>query len=163
MADVDIPVVPTGPIGGVLQRPGVIPNTLQKYITYGPTDVQTISAGGARMDINFSGSTAKSIDLEKFFIGCVAATRASLTAAPMGGDISVTCNRADGTKVGPQTFPFKISLGQLSAEMQPAKPEGFTHCESIEFANPRANQILPGVTDAALAGLVDTVEYKLNV
>lgn len=159
LADTSIPGVPSGPVAGLLQRPGTKPISLPNDINWGTTDIQTITTGPAAIDTNYPGSKVKYIDLKSFYLGCNSATKTSATAVPASCRVAATCIRPDGSKVGPQNFDFSVAPLQLSAFPKKFEPKGFTQCSRVKFDNPVSTGILP--VGAILAGLLDDVTMIL--
>ncbi|KAL8780981.1 MAG: hypothetical protein Q9213_006210 [Squamulea squamosa] len=146
-------------IWGFLTLPGVTPYSLTNAIAWGTTDIQTVLSGPAAMDTNYALSNVQYLELKRLRFGCVSATKASPSAVPVSCDVTLTCNRADGTRLS-QKFQFRIPSGQLKASMVQAEPVGFTKCTSVRFGNPAA--VVPGV-GAVYAGLADNAEYNYFV
>lgn len=159
LADTNIPGVPSGPIAGILQRPGTKPISLPNGIAFGTTDIQTITTGPAAIDTNYAGSKVKYIDLKPLYLGCASATKTSVTSVPASCRVAATCIRADGSKVGPQNFDFSVAPLQLSALPAKFEPKGFTQCSRVKFDNPVSKGALP--VGAILAGLMDDVTMIL--
>ncbi|KAI4238485.1 MAG: hypothetical protein LQ349_001063 [Xanthoria aureola] len=153
--ETNIPGVPSGPLAGILPRPGTKPILLPNGIAWGTTGIQTITTGPAAIDTNYAGSKVKYIDLKSFYLGCNSATKTSVTAVPASCRVAATCIRADGSKVGPQNFDFSVAPLQLSAFPKKFEPAGFTRCARIKFDNPVSKDALP--VGAILAGLMDDV------
>ena len=113
------------------------------------------------MNTLYSESKVDLIELRKFYFGCLGSTRTGLVGVPLSCDFSATCNRADGTKAGPQVFQFRVATGQLRANLMPAEPTGFTRCQDVEFAID-AKSPIPGSTDTITGGGIDTVSYAVT-
>lgn len=151
------------PIDGTPLAPGigVIPESGSNAIAFSTADVQTVKDGGAAMDTQYAGSVFKKITLESFYFGCPSGTQLSLASVPLSCQLSVTSKKADGTQIGPQTFDFQVSTGQLRAEMKFASVNGFTGCERVLF-DVHGKEAVDGATDLVTAGFVDTITYGLS-
>lgn len=142
-------------------KPGLTAQSGPNKITFGFSNPQTLIYGRAVMNTIYAESKVDLIELRKFYFGCLGSTREGLVNVPLSCDFTATCNRGDGTKVGPQVFQFRLETGQLRAGMLPAEPTGFTRCEDVEFAVEGKSPI-PGSTDTITGGGIDTVSYAIT-
>ncbi|KAL8997672.1 MAG: hypothetical protein Q9169_003079 [Polycauliona sp. 2 TL-2023] len=150
----------------ILQLPGLRPTSPNNVIAWGDTVVSTLQNAPARIEADFPDSRIKSVNLLRFNFGCTSATKSTTTDKPLSCDIALTCNRADGSKVGPQTFQFRVGLLTLAAALQRATPAGFTDCTSVVFDNPEL-RVDQAVIDAlplgaVIAARMDDVTYTTN-
>lgn len=156
LVDTRVPGDLTSVTSSILSRPGVPPFSPPNSIAWGTKNFQTVLGGQAAIDTNYTTSNVEYMDLKNIRFGCSSSTVTSLTSVPANCDITLTCNRADGTKLS-QTFNFRIALTQTRAAQILAEPVGFTRYANVVFENP----VTPGViaAGAILTGTADDVAY----
>lgn len=124
-------------------------------IAFSTGDVQTVEDGGAAMDTQYAGSVFNKITLDSFYFGCPSGTQLSLASVPLSCQLTVTCKKADDTQIGPQTFDFEVSTGELRAQIKLASVNLFTGCERVLF-DVHGKEVVDGATDLVTAGFLDT-------
>ena len=142
--------------------PGCVPYSPDNTAVFAFDQFQTIQDGGTAMDTRYLRSNVTEVSLHSLYICCDSATELSTTSKPLPCIMSLTCNKKDGGKVGPQDFDFDVTAVQTSAEMKKIYPTGLTNCSNIEFkARGKLLMGAPVPTDLLTRGMIDSIDYSV--
>lgn len=137
---------------------GVQPNTPQNFAVYGPSIGN--NAGVPALTTVYASSMVSTFTLQGFWYGCNFVTGNQLVNAPASCDIVIAGLDAGGKllKGASQTFQFRVSQGQLTAQMVEASVKSaFGKASTVHF------QVLgvAGASNSSLVANLDTISYVL--